>query len=147
VNTTKRWKPVRRGPIYCSPRCGAGCTHKAFLAVTAKAAKTARRLGEGWSPVVYENMGWFWRVEFGDPSKYPHITVRGRGDEFEAEIQAGVYREPPITCGQVLQFWGAAATPHDALEAALAAVKETKATLHRAGNLAYESMQRPGASR
>lgn len=57
-----RWKAVRRGPIYCAPACGGGCTHAAFLKATADAAALCASLnktsGKGWTPNVWENLGW-----------------------------------------------------------------------------------------
>ncbi len=57
-----RWTPVKRGPIFCSPGCGMGCTHAAFLDAhtNAKAlcATLNRTSGEGWTPHVWENLGW-----------------------------------------------------------------------------------------
>ncbi len=53
------WAPVRRGPIYCAPACGAHCTIFQFDHAGILANQTAMRLGEGWKPTVHENMGWF----------------------------------------------------------------------------------------
>jgi hypothetical protein len=59
------WKPKLRGEIYCSPACGANCTHAAFLAAQAAADKLAYTLnhaketfGVTWVPHVWENCGW-----------------------------------------------------------------------------------------
>lgn len=50
--------PVKRGPYYCSPWCGAKCTIVAFDAAGIKAKALADRLGPEWKPRVWENMGW-----------------------------------------------------------------------------------------
>jgi hypothetical protein len=126
------WTPVRRGAIYCSPRCGGGCTHKAFLAATAKAEKTAKRLGAGWTPVVWDNLGWHWRVERGEGDRYPHADVRGDSSGFEATIKAGVYRPYSQHAGFVLQFPGTGKTPGDALESAKQQTRNIRAMLTRA---------------
>lgn len=52
------YKPVRRGPIYCAPFCGAKCTWAAFQKATRDAAALCKRLGKGWKPRVWENLGW-----------------------------------------------------------------------------------------
>lgn len=56
-------KPVLNGITYCSPDCGNGCTHAAYLAAKEEAAKTAKALGPGWKPQVWENSGWHWMVK------------------------------------------------------------------------------------
>lgn len=59
------WTPRRRGAIYCSPRCGASCTHAAFELATRKAKALCKRLGPGWEPRVWENMAWHYSVQKG----------------------------------------------------------------------------------
>jgi hypothetical protein len=40
-----RWEPIRRGPIYCAPACGGGCTWAAYqLGETATTLKALARL-------------------------------------------------------------------------------------------------------
>jgi len=60
-----RWKPVRRGAVYCSPGCGLGCKHADYLKASRKAAAVAHRLGVGWVPEVWENLGWHYRAVKG----------------------------------------------------------------------------------
>lgn len=54
----KKWTPVRRGPLFCSPACGRGCTGEEYKAARTKAALLCRILGDGWEPRVTENLGW-----------------------------------------------------------------------------------------
>lgn len=68
------WKPVRRGPIYCAPACGLGCTWLAFKRVTRAAEALARRLGKGWEPEVWENLGWHYSVTRGGKRGKVKIT-------------------------------------------------------------------------
>jgi hypothetical protein len=63
------WKPRRNRGIYCSPACGGGCTHREFTDATRRAAKLAARLGDGWKPRVWENLGWHYTVELGDAKR------------------------------------------------------------------------------
>ncbi len=115
------WTPVRRGKIYCSPRCGGDCTLAAFEAATRAAESTAKRMGSGWRVTVYENLGWHWRVETGDKflGCRPFAVIRKYGREFEAEIHAGMLRPPhPTGASTAIQFWGRATTPKAALEEA-----------------------------
>lgn len=57
--------PVKRGPIYCAPWCGASCTWADFQEATKSAKALAKSLGSGWTPVVSENMGWHYKVTNG----------------------------------------------------------------------------------
>lgn len=57
------WTPVRKGKIYCSTSCGGKCTFAAFSAATENAARLASLLGPGWTPHVWENLGWHYSAE------------------------------------------------------------------------------------
>lgn len=52
------WKPVADRQKYCSPACGFGCTHAAYVRATREGDLLAERLGPGWTNEVWENMGW-----------------------------------------------------------------------------------------
>lgn len=69
------YKAIRKGAIYCSPRCGKGCTHKEFLTAAEKANELCKQLGPQWEPVVWENLGWHYSAKFATFSVYPS----GRG--------------------------------------------------------------------
>jgi hypothetical protein len=56
------WTPVRRGHIYCSPRCGGDCTYAKFQLATNEANRIANLMGKGWTPDVHENLGWHYDV-------------------------------------------------------------------------------------
>ena len=60
------WNPVRKGDFYCSPACGANCTHKAYEDAINKATKLAEKcakeIGGEWDIHVHENLGWHWSV-------------------------------------------------------------------------------------
>lgn len=64
MNTVKKlsWKAVRRGEVYCAPACGGGCTRGAFELATKRAAALVQRMGKGWKPDVWENLGWHYAV-------------------------------------------------------------------------------------
>jgi len=61
------WKPRHRKnrTIYCSPLCGGDCKRADYDKAVRESAKLAKRLGPGWKPNVWENLGWFWQVENG----------------------------------------------------------------------------------
>lgn len=52
------WTPKQRGKIYCAPACGGGCTLEAFNLATKRANILCARLGHGWRPRIWENLGW-----------------------------------------------------------------------------------------
>ena len=56
------WKPIKRGPIYCSPACGGGCSHSQFLRAKSEAKALVMVMGIGWKPHVWENLGWHYSV-------------------------------------------------------------------------------------
>lgn len=68
----KGWTAVRRGRIYCSPLCGGGCTLAAFNRANKEAGALAKRLGPGWKPEVWENLGWHWGAIKGGAKVYPN---------------------------------------------------------------------------
>jgi len=50
-------RAVRKGPIYCAPACGGGCTKAAYDAAVRKSRALAKRMGKGWVPYVWEKLG------------------------------------------------------------------------------------------
>lgn len=86
------WKPVRQGREYCSSGCGRGCTYAEYTSAVRAGHRLACRLGKGWKPVVWENLGWhykvvdksgFLKVSSGKsfPRKTPHYTAYLGADE------------------------------------------------------------------
>jgi hypothetical protein len=69
------WKPRRRGAIYCSPACGAGCLHSAFREAhaSAKHLLSIMRTG-GWRTDVWENMGWHYALRHDELDISLHVT-------------------------------------------------------------------------
>ena len=61
----KNWTPIRRGKLYCSPRCGCRCTYAQFQQATKSAKALAKKLGPQWQINVWENCGWHWQVFCG----------------------------------------------------------------------------------
>lgn len=137
------WDPVRRGAIYCSPRCGCGCTHKAFVAATQAAEKTAERMGDAWHPVVWENCGWHWKIEIRSKGAET-IEIRGYSRRsFSAEIHAGYLSGPHEGAARWgVHFWGNGTTPEKAIAAAIKSASTAKHMIARAANLAYRSSPR-----
>ena len=68
------WNPVAKGDTYCSPACGGRCTRTAFQHATGAANALAARLGPGWTPRVWENLGWHWSVGHGELNVNPLST-------------------------------------------------------------------------
>jgi hypothetical protein len=107
------------GSVYCSPRCGYRCTKVAFDRATAEASALAARMGDGWTPCVWENGGWYYAVTRGcakiavDLAR-PINVISGEwaveGYSAWLEPQTGVNSGP---CA--VQFIVHAETPEDAL--------------------------------
>ena len=108
--TKLSWTPKEYGGIfYCSPACGGGCTMAAYEQAKDKAMRLAARLGKGWKPRVWENLGWHYSAVCGKSK------VRQFGDrKFWASLYAG------------RQFTATAATPRAAV---LRALKDCDAAL------------------
>lgn len=85
---TTGWTPVRRGAIYCSPRCGRGCTHAEFKAADDAADALVAKMDafddgsmNGWEKRVWENLGWHYLVKLKIDKRahleiYPNKFVR-----------------------------------------------------------------------
>lgn len=76
----KRWKPIRKGKLFCSPECGGNCTHAAYRRAVSESKDLAKKLGPEWVTRVWENLGWHWRVERGA------FNVRLHEPEYMAEF-------------------------------------------------------------
>lgn len=105
------WKPVLHGETYCSPACGGGCTKAAHDEATKQAAELAQQLGPGWSPRVWENLGWHFavvspckRIEvfFHEKSAPPYLAFLG-----EPNSHSGLWAEhgdtPELAIAQVVE--------------------------------------------
>lgn len=99
----KRTRPVRRGALYCSPWCGGGCTYEAFQRATAKAAELCARLGDGWKPRVWENLGWHYAARKGVATMYG----------------PGIHERYWVSFDSSAQITGEGSTPEEALRAAI----------------------------
>jgi hypothetical protein len=74
----RSWEPkLGPGGLYCSPACGRGCTKAQHDKVWGDAERLAKRMGPGWHPGVWENLGWHGRIEYG-PAEIRAYPKRGR---------------------------------------------------------------------
>lgn len=96
------WTPRLRNGIYCSPRCGCDCTKAAYDKAVKDSAALAKRMGDGWEPEVWENMGWHWRIDKGVFHLWPPKTY-AKDDQYSAWFN-GAH-----------QFIACAKVPEDAL--------------------------------
>lgn len=83
TTTDKNWTPVRNGLIFCSPACGGNCTITAYDQANREANALAARMGKGWKPRVWENLGWHYSVKKGVAAIYP---PKGLHDTFTAYV-------------------------------------------------------------
>lgn len=79
----KRWTPVRRGAVYCSPGCGYDCTHAAYRQAHLDAKALANKLGPGWVPHVWENLGWHYAVRSANGFVKIHPSKLVRSDKVD----------------------------------------------------------------
>ncbi|MCI0408483.1 MAG: hypothetical protein L0191_07960 [Acidobacteria bacterium] len=129
----KEWTPVARGggEIYCSPACGHGCTMAEHDEAIRKARTLALKLGKGWRPEIWENMGWYWAVVNGGLKVHPTYSIRGRVTGFMAFVG-----DPDSPGGRWVEH---GETPKEAISKVLAVAKaEIKAleTIVRAAEAA-----------
>lgn len=76
------WVPKRLGAVYCAPACGHGCKHSDYLTAQRRAARLCAKLGKGWRPNVWENLGWHYSAKFAGVHElelYPHFAPKPLG--------------------------------------------------------------------
>jgi hypothetical protein len=91
----EKWTPVLRDGVYCSPACGGGkgiCDKSKYDLAVKKAKALAKRMGAGWKPNVWENMGWYYIVGKGTPVDHHFAFLeisppRSQGDMYTAWVQ------------------------------------------------------------
>lgn len=76
------WTPRREGNTYCSPACGGGCTLEAYRKAEHEAIALASRLGPNWKPVVWENLGWHYKVVLRPGSEAMLAVYPERGGQY-----------------------------------------------------------------
>jgi hypothetical protein len=66
------WEPRRVLNRYCAPACGRGCTWQEYQHAVASADELVKQMkGSGWEPVVWENIGWHWKIVSGPVQVHP----------------------------------------------------------------------------
>ncbi len=108
----RNWLPVRCGNVYCSPSCGSGCTKVAHDRAQREVALLVGQLGRDWTPHVWENMGWHFRVTKGCAAVWP--SKDGSAIRGDYEIREWYATVSP----QGRQFLRVAETPGEAMLAA-----------------------------
>jgi hypothetical protein len=84
------WDPVRHGDIYCAPACGGKCTWAAYQEANKNAKALARKLGKGWVPLVWENLGWHWAAKTTDGLMKVHPGIyKGKVTDYTAYFGEG----------------------------------------------------------
>lgn len=117
------WTPVlyANGTRYCSPLCGAQCTKADYDQAVADGAALAERMGAGWEPRIWENLGWHYNVRKGCAKICPRRYHDG------STVYAA-WIEPEVEGLTAMQFICDAADPNDALGFA---VQEANTTISR----------------
>ena len=123
LEVVRDWTPRSLpGGKYCSPACGGAkgfCTKADFDRATKDAGALAQRLGDGWKPRVWENLGWHWEVTKGAVSSDRFdaggvIVMRRRHDKkYSAEFRSAEIIHG--TSGTVTQFFASGDTAEEAI--------------------------------
>ena len=101
-----RWTPRESiDGVYCAHACGRGCTRKEHDLAVEKATALATRMGDGWEPRVWENLGWHFAVEKGVASIRPPRSSDGEYTVFFNTIPQVVAsaKEPEDAVGFAVQ--------------------------------------------
>lgn len=114
--SASRWTPVLKGDGYCSPACGGKCKKTAYDYAVQAADELAARLGQGWQPHVWENLGWHFRVSKADSD------VRFSRGTFDATIRVG----------DDITFSASDSDPRQALQRALSELSALQKRVDRA---------------
>jgi hypothetical protein len=110
-----RWKPILKKRTYCSPACGRGCTKAEHDEAVRKGNALCKRLGKGWKPRIWENLGWHFMAEKGD------MSVSDYGTNAWANLHSESRQFP--------QHHATAKTPEKAVEKVLAEARKTAKAL------------------
>lgn len=102
------WTPVRRGKVYCSSACGHGCLYADYLKAQHAAKALAKRMGDGWKPKIWENLGWHYsavhRASGISINEYPysgdHFTVYALGGAYTGKTPAKAIAAAILTTQQ-----------------------------------------------
>lgn len=121
-----RWTPIRKGKTYCSPACGGSCTQAAHDKAQREASKLAKRLGKGWKPRVWENLGWHYKA-ISPCGRIKVHTWKINGKDFGYHAFLG---KPDFAGGR----WASAMweTPQEAVEEVIRLAKEDVAEIQKA---------------
>lgn len=114
------WKPRRRlgGTIFCSPACGGNCKRADYDRAVKRSAALAKRLGEGWEPDVWENLGWHFKVTKGLLEVYVHDDHSGRRPKLATSFTAYLQSHP--------QFWANGPTAEAAIKNTIESAQTTQ---------------------
>ena len=112
--TRSVWKAVRKGDIYCAPRCGMNCTWKAYKETKAFGKQMTDALGKGWTVHVWENLAW--HVEAVSPCK--RVRVGPTRDNNRGGKILGYYAYICNAGDQGIRYSGHAKTLRSAIEQA-----------------------------
>lgn len=110
------WTPILDDDVYCSPRCGFRCKKADYDRAVAAADDVVRELGEGWSPRVWENMGWYSEARRGSMT----VRIDRRDGTFDADFDS-----------IDKQYSATAKTATNAVRCALALAQDDLKTLER----------------
>ena len=87
IKSNKDWtaRLSADGKIFCSPACGCGCTKEDHEKAVDMAEQIAERLGDKWTPIIWENAGWRWKIVNGC-AEIRSYRVHGEDETFMCKI-------------------------------------------------------------
>ena len=111
-----------KNEIKCAKWCGNGCTRKEYEEAEINALVLANRLGKGWKPDVWENLGWHYAARRGGVRVIPHMY--GPDRRYTAFLN---YKKSPGG-----RWVATAATPETAVAEALAMARHERDEIAKA---------------
>lgn len=124
---------MNRSDRKCAKWCGRGCTVGMYLDAKEKGAALAKKLGKGWKPRIFENLGWHY--EAVDKSGFWKVHATSPGCPADSQYIAYL--------GGL--FHGFGGTPKSAIENTIEVFREQFVLYHRldiAADLALKSCER-----
>lgn len=109
---------ANRSRIKCAKWCGRGCTRKEYETAERNALELTRRLGKGWKPDVWENLGWHYATRRAGVRVIPHYGA------FTAYLN---YKKSPGG-----RWVATASTPDGAIAKALALARKERDDIAKA---------------
>ena len=134
--------------VFCSPKCGHRCTKARHDLAWQRARALAKRLGDGWEPRVWENMGWHYDVKKADCISVKEYWPRVYDDSSAIEKLAALVPESYTVFLHEVgghgggRWTGRGSTPEEAIADALGKLNAERAELEEIAETLADEMHR-----